>query len=291
MCEVDLDAPAAERRRNSGHRARARGHAPAVELLAAFGAPAEPSTPAPAPRIAPLIEPLAAEVYAALVLGLRDYVRKNGFERVVLGLSGGIDSALVATIAVDALGPERVSVAVMPSQFSSDATRRATRAPLAARLGVEAIELPIASAMDAYDGAAGGAVRRPRARHHRGEPAGPHPRQPADGALEQVRLARAHDRQQVRDVGRLLDALRRLGRRLRRDQGRREDAGLRARALAQPATAAPIPPSIIERAPSAELRPDQRDEDSLPPYAVLDEILRGYVEEDLRPRRADRTRP
>ena len=107
VCEVDLDAPAVERRRNSGHRARARGHAPAVELLATLPAPVPAQTSAPAPRVAPLIEPPAAEVYAALVLGLRDYVTKNGFRHVVLGLSGGVDSALVATIAVDALGPER----------------------------------------------------------------------------------------------------------------------------------------------------------------------------------------
>ena len=79
--------------------------------------------------------PLEAEVYAALMLGLRDYVEKNGFDRVVLGLSGGIDSALVACLAVDALGAERVSVAIMPSPYSSASTQHDARA-LAATLGV-----------------------------------------------------------------------------------------------------------------------------------------------------------
>ena len=90
------------------------------------------------------------EVYEALVLGLRDYVRKNGFTRVLLGLSGGIDSALVALIASDALGPAAVTCVVMPSPHSSDATQADARA-IAANLGTELIELPIAAAMTAYD--------------------------------------------------------------------------------------------------------------------------------------------
>ena len=99
-----------------------------------------------------MTEPLepVAEVYAALVLGLRDYVEKNGFSHVVMGLSGGIDSALVAAIAVDALGPERVSVVIMPSPYSSSETQGDART-LAANLGVEVRELPIAPAMDAYE--------------------------------------------------------------------------------------------------------------------------------------------
>ena len=88
-------------------------------------------------------------MYAALELGLHDYVEKNGFQHVVLGLSGGIDSALVACLAADALGPERVSVAIMPSPYSSRATQDDARA-LAAALGVRAHELPIEPVMDAY---------------------------------------------------------------------------------------------------------------------------------------------
>src|SRR5439155_11957635 len=100
-------------------------------------------------RVAPLMGP-GEEVYAALVLGLRDYVAKNGFEHVVIGVSGGIDSALVACIAVDALGPERVSVAIMPSPYSSPDTQADAR-QLTENLGVEPVELDIGAAMRAYD--------------------------------------------------------------------------------------------------------------------------------------------
>ena len=279
MCEVDLDAPAVERRRNSGHRARARGHVPAVEVLAVLAAPAEPSAPAPAPRIAPLIEPLAAEVYAALVLGLRDYVTKNGFDRVVLGLSGGVDSALVVTIAVDALGPERVSVAVMPSHFSSDATQGDARAT-AARLGVDAIELPISSTMDAYAALLAAQF---------------------DGREPDI----TEENLQARIRGNLLMALSNKFGWLVLTTGNKSEMSVGystlygdsaggfavikdvektlvyALARWRNRDGGPIEPEILERAPSAELRPGQRDEDSLPSYAVLDEILRGYVEEDL----------
>ncbi len=279
VCEVDLDAPAAERRRNSGHRARARGHAPAVEVLAILGAPTAPAAPAPAPRIAPLIEPLAAEVYAALVLGLRDYVTKNGFDRVVLGLSGGVDSALVATIAVDALGPERVSVAVMPSHFSSDATQGDARAT-AARLGVDAIELPISSTMDAYAALLAAQF---------------------DGREPDI----TEENLQARIRGNLLMALSNKFGWLVLTTGNKSEMSVGystlygdsaggfavikdvektlvyALARWRNRDGGPIEPEILERAPSAELRPGQRDEDSLPPYAMLDEILRGYVEEDL----------
>ncbi len=100
----------------------------------------------------PAREPIACteqEVYQALLLGLRDYVHKNGFGGVVLGLSGGIDSALVACLAVNALGAERVNVAVMPSRYSSTGTQKDARA-LAQALGVRAHELPIERAMGAY---------------------------------------------------------------------------------------------------------------------------------------------
>ena len=100
-------------------------------------------------HLQPTIEPLEAEIYAALTLGLRDYVDKNGFRHVVLGLSGGIDSALVACLAVDALGPERVTVVVMPSPYSSPATQGDARA-LAQALGVDIHDLSIEPIMDAY---------------------------------------------------------------------------------------------------------------------------------------------
>ena len=110
------------------------------------------------PRAAPcrVADPLPdlAEVYAALVLGLRDYVAKNGFRHLGLALSGGIDSALVALLAADAVGPEHVSCVVMPSPHSSPQTQADART-IAANLGAEAIEIPIAAAMDEYERALG----------------------------------------------------------------------------------------------------------------------------------------
>ena len=205
--------------------------------------------------VAPLLEP-EAEVYAALVLGTRDYVAKNGFQHVVIGLSGGIDSTLTLLIAVDALGPDRVTCVTMPSRYSSSGTRDDAKV-LADNLGVELLELADRPGDGGLRRAAGRAVRGPRARHHRGEPAGADPRQPADGAVEQVRLARAHDRQQVRELGRLLDAVRRLGRRLRGHQGRAEDARLPARGLPQRARRRASRAALDHR-PPAERRAARR---------------------------------
>src|SRR5262249_30952361 len=100
-------------------------------------------------QIAPLLE-TDEEIYAALVLGTRDYVTKNGFEHVVIGLSGGVDSTVVALVAVDALSADRVTCVTMPSRYSSEGTRGDAHA-LAANLGVELLELPIENARTAYD--------------------------------------------------------------------------------------------------------------------------------------------
>ena len=277
VCDVDLGEPLSERRRRSAHRALARDGAPAVELLAQL-----PSRPAPAgaaaTRIATLLEPAAAEIYAALCCGLRDYVRKNGFAHVVLGLSGGVDSGLVATLAVDALTPSQVSVVVMPSPFSSAQTQDDARA-LALRLGVEVLELPIDEVMSGYEAllAATFAAR--------------------DADLTEENL-------QARIRGNLLMALSNKFGWLVLTTGNKSEMSVGYSTLSGDSaggfavikdiyktlvyelarwrnrSGAPIPASIIERAPSAELRPDQRDDQSLPPYDTLDAILRGYVEED-----------
>ena len=229
----------------------------------------------------PVAEPLGDldEIYGALVLGLRDYVRKNGFDRVLVAVSGGIDSALVAMIAADALGGDKITGVVMPSPHSSAETQEDARR-IVRNLGADLVEIPIEAAMGAYDAALDGQVegrRRPRRR----EPPGPDPGQYGDGPLERARLARPDDRQQERDVGRLRDALRGHGGWVRRDQGRAEDARLRAGAPPKRGLPTPlVPPAVIERPPSAELRPDQLDSDSLPSYDVLDRILAAYVEGD-----------
>jgi NAD+ synthase (glutamine-hydrolysing) len=224
-----------------------------------------------------LAEPLADldEVYAALVLGLRDYVAKNGFGHVGLALSGGIDSALVALLAHDALGPERVSCVVMPSPHSSSETQADART-IAANLGVELLEIPIEPAMEAYAEALG-------------EPAEP------DLAAENI---------QARIRGNLMMALSNRRGWLVLTTGNKSEmsvgyatlygdmAGGFAAIKDAPktlvfdlvrhrnASGRPIPDSVIERPPSAELRPDQLDSDSLPPYELLDRVLEAYVERD-----------
>ncbi|MFL5908020.1 MAG: NAD+ synthase, partial [Solirubrobacterales bacterium] len=124
-----------------------------VRVLAELESGARPGAQVE-PRLTEPIGSEEAEVYSALIVGLRDYVEKNGFEHIELALSGGIDSALVALVAVDALGADRVSVVVMPSPNSSDETQADART-IAANLGVELIEIPIAEAMDAYRRALG----------------------------------------------------------------------------------------------------------------------------------------
>jgi NAD+ synthase (glutamine-hydrolysing) len=262
----------------------ARGAQFAEDLLVCDLDPAGPVSERRAPR-APLT-PIESEVYGALKLGLRDYVEKNGFQQVVLGLSGGVDSALVACLAADALGPERVNVAIMPSPYSSTATQGDAHA-LAAALGVRAHELAIEPAMDAYE-------------------------QTLREDFGDLPAGLAEENLQARIRGNLLMALSNkfgwlvltTGNKSEMSVGyttlygdlagglavikdvpktlvyrlcewRNSDGGATAGR-----TPVPIPASILERAPSAELRHDQRDEDSLPPYELLDRILRGYIELD-----------
>jgi NAD+ synthase (glutamine-hydrolysing) len=305
ICDVDLEAAAAARLRDPSQRPAARRSERRAQLLPAL--PDATRQDPDATRQAsvagavggPLNEPLApveAEVYGALMLGLRDYVHKNGFAHVVLGLSGGIDSALVACLAADALGHERVSAAIMPSPYSAAATQADARA-LAAALGLRSHELPIESVMHAYE-------------------------QTLAHEFAQREPDLTEENLQARIRGNLLMALSNkfgwlvltTGNKSEMSVGystlygdlaggfavikdvpktlvyrlcewRNAPAGARApRALAgpdaPPAITQPIPVSILERAPSAELRHDQRDEDSLPPYALLDRILEGYVELD-----------
>ena len=293
VCDVDLAAAGAARLRDPSMRAAAGRSGAAVERLApAPGAPAPRTSQSPPNPIMPVLEPVEAEVHAALCLGLRDYVEKNGFSHVVLGLSGGIDSALVACVAADALGAERVAVAIMPSPYSSESTQRDARA-LADALGVERFELPIAAIMEAYEE----------------DLAGPFDGRPPDITEENLQarirgnllmalsnkfgwLVLATGNKSEMSVGYttlygdlaggfavIKDVPKTLVYRL--CEWRNSPSGAQSAPDEPPRAPAPIPASIIARAPSAELRPDQRDEDSLPLYGVLDRILEGYVELDL----------
>jgi NAD+ synthase (glutamine-hydrolysing) len=253
-------------------------------MLATVDVPAPSGDPAP-PRLA---EPQSeeAEAYEALKLGLRDYVEKNGFGSVVLALSGGIDSALVALIATDALGPDRVTCVVMPSPHSSEETQADAR-QIASNLGLQLIEIPIESAMRTYDellesgigeGAEPGLARENIQARIRGN---------IVMALsnEYGWLVLTTGNKSELSVGYatlygdmaggfavIKDVLKTLVYRLVRYRN-----GIADREL--------IPASVLERAPSAELRPDQLDEDSLPPYEQLDAILEAYVERDEDPER------
>jgi NAD+ synthase (glutamine-hydrolysing) len=239
------------------------------------------------------------EVYAALTLGLRDYVEKNGFRHVGLALSGGIDSALVALLAADALGPERVSCVVMPSPHSSDETQADAR-KIAANLSCELLEIEIAPMMAGYEAALDGLLSA-AAEEPSGE-AQP-PRDPARPAAADL----AAENIQARIRGNLMMALSNRHGWLVLTTGNKSEMSVGyatlygdmaggfavikdvpkelvyelVRRRNERAGRELVPASAIERAPSAELRPDQRDSDSLPPYELLDRILEAYVERDL----------
>jgi NAD+ synthase (glutamine-hydrolysing) len=244
--------------------------------------------------LGPLAEPLGDldEVYAALTLGLRDYASKNGFKHVGLALSGGIDSALVAMIAADAVGPDRLSCVVMPSPHSSAETQGDAR-EIAANLGCELLEVAIEPMMESYERALSGHLHEPAAAVPRDPTKPSEPDLTAENVQARIRgnmmmaLSNRHGwlvlttgNKSEMSVGYatlygdmaggfavIKDVPKGLVYDLVRRRNEREGREL-------------VPASVIDRAPSAELRPDQRDEDSLPPYDVLDRILEAYVERD-----------
>lgn len=224
------------------------------------------------------IEP-DAEIYEALILGLRDYVRKNGFEKVVIGLSGGIDSSLTATIAADALGADAVLGVAMPSEFSTSHSVEDAKA-LSANLGIEMVEIPVAATYNAFLDALKSAFG------------------PAEMGLAEENL-------QARIRGNLLMAISNRYGHLVVATGNKSEmacgyatlygdmAGgfallkdvfkteVYALARYRNSVAPVIPESVLDKPPSAELRPDQLDTDSLPPYEQLDPLLEAYIEHDL----------
>ena len=170
--------------------------------------------------------------YHACVLGLRDYVNKNGFPSVVLGLSGGVNSALVAAMAADALGPERVHCVMLPYRYTS--TESLSDAASCARaLGVRYDIVPIADPVEGFAKIAAAAVQGRQSRHGGGKHPEPRAWRDADGGLQQVRRHGADDRQQVGNVGGLCDALRRHEWRLQPHQGSLQARGVSPVPLAQ----------------------------------------------------------
>jgi NAD+ synthase (glutamine-hydrolysing) len=244
----------------------------------------DPLPPLPKPLISPVVAPLlepVAEVYQALVLGTRDYMCKNGFRQVVIGLSGGVDSALTAAIAVDALGTQNVRGVFMPSQFSSTDSREDAE-ELARRLDIAFTTVPIQGTFEAYLEMLAPAF---------------------DGMARDV----TEENLQARIRGNILMAISNKFRALVLTTGNKSElatgyctlygdmAGGFAVIKDVPKTLVyalcndlneragreVIPQTVIEKPPSAELAPGQLDSDSLPPYDELDPIVQGYVEDDL----------
>jgi NAD+ synthase (glutamine-hydrolysing) len=278
---VDIDPSTAVSRRLSDARRRALARdrdelpdPPVVELHH----PVEP-----AQRVTPILAPLLddlEEMRLGLELGLRDYVEKNGFREVVVGVSGGIDSAVTAALAAEAIGPERVVTVSMPSRYSSGETQGDARL-LAENLGTRFRELPIGPAVDAIE-------------------------QTLAGTFAGTEPGLAEENIQARARGLILMALsNKFGWLLVATGNKSElsvgyatlygdmaggfallkdvfktDVFRLARHLNERAGRDLIPQSTIDRAPSAELRENQRDADSLPPYDQLDRVLEAYVELD-----------
>ncbi|MBA3903275.1 MAG: NAD+ synthase [Rhodocyclaceae bacterium] len=226
--------------------------------------------------------PLEAEVYAALTLGVRDYLGKNGFPGAIIGLSGGIDSALTLAIAVDALGADKVRAVMMPSPYTADISLEDSRR-MAETLGVRYDEIPIEPAMRTFAGML--------AKEFAGLP--------ADTTEENL---------QARIRGMILMALSNKYGTIVLTTGNKSEMAVGYATLYgdmaggfavikdifktmvyrlarhRNAVSQVIPERIITRPPSAELKPGQTDQDTLPPYEVLDAIIEAYMERDLSPR-------
>ena len=281
LADVDAVAAGSARLRDTRRRAPAATARAEVDHLGSFTVRDHPSdAPLREPVIAPLLDEVD-EVYGALVLGTRDYVVKNGFEHVVLGLSGGIDSTLVALIAVDALGADGLTCVTMPSPYSSQGTRSDAHA-LAENLGSKLLELPIEPMMLAFDSALAETFE------------GREPDLTEENLQARIRgnllmalsnkfgwLVLTTGNKSEMSVGYstlygdsaggfavIKDVPKQLVYRLARRRDERAGGGL-------------VPAELFSRPPSAELRPDQRDDESLPPYEILDAILEGFVERDL----------
>ena len=279
---VDIDVTGTARRRLHDPRWRQSmdGQDGRVRTVSVSRAPLPRRTLPPRTPSSSRLEP-DAEVYRALTLGIADYFRKNGFHHAVLGLSGGIDSALTLTLAVDALGADAVTAVSMPSRYTADMHREDGTA-LATNLGVKLLELPIGELAAAYDGALSA---------------------PFAGTDANV----AEENLQARIRGNLLMALSNKFGWLVLTTGNKSEMSVGYATLYGDMAGGfavlkdvlkiwvyrlarwrnrdteVIPIRIIEKPPTAELRENQLDTDSLPPYDTLDAILEAYVENDRSP--------
>ena len=236
----------------------------------------------PQPKKIASAQSLEAEVYQALVLGVRDYVNKNGFPGVLLGLSGGIDSALTLTIAADALGADRVKAVMMPSQYTAGMSREDACAEAEA-LKVRYVEIAIKPLFDAFQ-------------------------QTLAGEFKGLKEDTTEENLQSRIRGVLLMAMSNKTGAIVLTTGNKSEMGTGYATLYgdmaggfgvlkdinklmvyrlsnyRNSISPVIPQRVIDRPPSAELRPDQKDQDSLPSYDTLDAIMEAYVEKDHSPR-------
>ena len=280
MIVADLNMEAVARARRTGRKkVLPRRLASAVEVYPVPTPSVQKPLMRAVPDVAAVLDPLE-EVYRALTLGVRDYVKKNGFARVVIGLSGGVDSALTAVIAVDALGAENVWGLFMPSPYTSKDSYDDV-AELGARLAISVRTIPITNLFDNYRG-----VLAETFEGH------------APNTTEENLQARIR--------GNLLMAFSNKFGHLVLTTGNKSEMSVGyatlygdmaggfavikdvpktmvydlARLRNLRGTTPVIPKRTLDRPPTAELRPNQKDEDSLPPYEVLDPILQAYVEED-----------
>lgn len=282
---ADLDVEEVFRRRLHDPRRRKENllfpaHRDRVRWVEVAETPPTPKRRRVEPERAELL-PYPAEVYRALVLGVRDYVRKTGFEKVVIGLSGGIDSSLTAAVAVDALGPENVIGVTMPSRYTSEASVLDAQ-KLARNLGIRLLTIPIEPAFRAF-------LNEVFAEAF----AGTEPGVAEENIQSRIRgiilmglsnkfgwlVLTTGNKSELAtgyatlygDMAGGFAVLKDVFKTMVYDLARYRN-GLAGFDL--------IPESVLKKEPSAELRPGQRDVDTLPPYEVLDPILRAYVEED-----------
>ncbi|HEX3946611.1 MAG TPA: NAD+ synthase, partial [Acidimicrobiales bacterium] len=258
---------------------------PEAAVIEAAGPSQRPARSRPLPSRPPA-EPLepAAEAYDALVLGTRDYLAKNGFTDAIVGLSGGIDSSLVATVAVDALGPDHVHGLSMPSRYSSEGSRTDAE-QLADRLGIDLRVVPIEAAHAALaglltpvlDGPPAGLTDENLQSRLRGLLL-----MAVSNARGCIVLTTGNKSEMATGYSTLYgdsaggfavikDVPKTLVYELCRYRNRQAEIDGRP---------VPVPSEVLEKPPSAELRPDQRDDQSLPPYDQLDPVLQAYVERD-----------